>query len=244
MLEAELIAFGLSQKQAKIYLSTLDLGEAPASQVAKYCGERRLSTYSVLERLCNLKFLSCYQKKRVRIYRVNSPEVFLKHCDEQILRIQTKRDRFKDSLPDLKSSLLKNGVAAKGGHIHLIKDREFFKKRCALALKKVSEWYVIQDAEQFELFREICSLTKKVPRVILPISEHQQLRRRTRGMMARYVPDSHLTGKLHVMIIGNRVMFVLDSGKQFSAVEVEHSQISQMLKVIFLLIFKMDFFKG
>ena len=203
MLEAELIAFGLSQKQAKVYLATLELGEAPASQIAKHCGERRLSTYSLLERLCSMEFLSCYEKRRVRIYRVNSPEAFLKHCDDQILNIRAKRDRLRNFLPDIKSYLLKNGNVSSGGHINFIKDRVLFKKRCEAALRTASDWYVIQDANQFSFFREICRLTSKVPRVILPFSERRQLARGTRGMLVRYVPDSCLTGSVNLIIIVN-----------------------------------------
>ncbi len=242
MLEAELIAFGLSPKEAKVYISALELGEASASQIATHSGEPRLSTYSVLNRLQKRRFVTCYQKKRVRIYRVASPDSFLKHCDEQILTIKAKRDRLENFLPELKTYLSKNGDLAGGGHIRFIKDHHLFERRCAESLKKSNDWLVIQDAKHFHIFRGLFKQAQVTPRVILPLSEQRHLARQTAGMKVRYVPDSRLSGDVHVMIIGKRVMFVLEDEPQFSAVEIEYAPISEMLRVMFLLLFKMDFF--
>lgn len=243
MIEAELIAFGLSPKEAKIYISTLELGESPASEIANHAGEQRLSTYSVLERLCKKGFVSQYQKKRVKFFGALSPESFFRHCDEQILAIRAKKDRLKDFLPLLEDYFSQNKHNYDGARINLIKDRHLFMERCLSCLNQYPEWWVFQNANNLDLLSGIFRKTKIVPRVVLPLSEHYRLASLVKGMQVKYVPDSYLVGEVYVMIMGSKVMFVLEEEPCFSAIELEHAAISDMLRVIFLLLFKMDFFE-
>lgn len=242
MIEAELIAFGLSPKEAKVYIAALELGESPASEIANYAGEQRLSTYSILERLCKKGFVSQYQKKRVKFFRALSPESFLKHCDEQILAIRAKKDRLNDFLPLLKEYFSKSDHTCDGAHMNLIKDKHLFVERCLSHLNNCPEWWVFQDVNNLDLLVGIFRKTKNVPRVIMPLSEHYRLAPLLKGMQVKYVPNSYLVGEVNVMIIGSKVMFVLEDEPRFSAIELEHAAISDMLRAIFLMLFKMDFF--
>ncbi len=244
MIESELISFGLSPKEAKVYVALLELSEAPASKIAKQAGEPRLSTYSILERLCFKQLVTQYQKKRVKIFRALSPQSFLAHCDDQILRIRAKRDRVVDFMPLLEDYFSQHGENGDAGaNIQVIKDRNLFKKTVISYLDQYSDWFVIQDAAHFDLFREIFKKSKIVPRVILPFSEHNRLATRARGMEVKYVPDSCLRGPLNLMIVGDKAFFVMAEEPCFSAIEINHIHISEMMKVMFMLLFRMDFFK-
>lgn len=43
---------GFTAKEAKIYLAALELGNAPASSIARHCGENRVTVYTILKDLC------------------------------------------------------------------------------------------------------------------------------------------------------------------------------------------------
>lgn len=43
--------YGLSEKEAKVYLTTLQLGSAPGSSIARNAGENRATVYTLLKEL-------------------------------------------------------------------------------------------------------------------------------------------------------------------------------------------------
>ena len=245
MLEAELIAFGLSPREAKVYMATLKLGEAPASAVAKQCSMRRLSTYSILERLRSRNFLTCYQNRRSRIYRVAEPEAFLKHCDDQISKICAKKDRFQKVLPRLKGSFLspKAFNSAGGRTTRFIHDRALFENICVSALKDSLDWFVFHDGLMWRLLETLHHQAPIVPRLLVPFSQKHTLSKYAEGVRIHYIPDAQLNGAVNFMIIGSKVMFVLQDGEEFSAVEIDHPSIAQALKVFFLLLWNVKFFQ-
>ncbi|USN54328.1 MAG: hypothetical protein H6765_07295 [Candidatus Peribacteria bacterium] len=48
---AVLKRYGLSEKEAKIYLTTLELGSAPASTIGRRAGIKRVTAYALLQDL-------------------------------------------------------------------------------------------------------------------------------------------------------------------------------------------------
>src|SRR5258705_13289394 len=73
----QLIAFGLSDKEAKIYLALLELELATVHEVAKQSGINRSSAYVVLESLKRKGFVGISEDKNVRQYVAASPETLL-----------------------------------------------------------------------------------------------------------------------------------------------------------------------
>ncbi len=43
--------YGFSEKEAKVYLASLQLGSAPGSTIARHAGEKRVTVYSLLKEL-------------------------------------------------------------------------------------------------------------------------------------------------------------------------------------------------
>ncbi len=245
MFESALIAFGLSPREAKVYLATLKLGEGSASVVAKHCDFPRLSAYSILERLCSMHVMTCYQRKRVRVYRAAAPEAFLKHCDEQVSSIQAKKERFRDVLPEIKSSFLNghSGEMVDGGRIRFFEDRRLFEKICLEAVNDSPDWYVAHDGSLWNFFSKLVERAEVTPRLLLPFSQKSVLSKYVQGLEVRYVPDARLRGPVNFMIMGRHAMFILQEKETFLAVEVDHLSVTHMLKMFFLLLWDVDFFE-
>lgn len=64
---------GLNDKEAKVYLSTLEIGQSPASEIAIKAGLKRPTTYVVLDNLIKKGFAAIRKTKTVEMYCVIDP---------------------------------------------------------------------------------------------------------------------------------------------------------------------------
>ena len=74
MLNDKLEKFGLSNKEAKVYLSLLELGTSVVSDVAKKSQINRSTAYVLLESLAKHGLVSISERKNVRLYTPAPPE--------------------------------------------------------------------------------------------------------------------------------------------------------------------------
>jgi len=77
MLTKNLIDFGLSEKEAKVYVTALELETATANEIAKKSGVNRSSTYVVIESLKKQGLISVTEGEIVKQYSATPPEVLL-----------------------------------------------------------------------------------------------------------------------------------------------------------------------
>lgn len=88
--------FGLKEKEAKVYLVLLELGEAKAHTIAHKAGIARPTAYDILEKLSTDGLVGAYDKKKIRHYTANEPEKIKQNLLE-------KQRAFDMVLPELKS---------------------------------------------------------------------------------------------------------------------------------------------
>ena len=87
-MKQELIEYGLSEKEAKLYLLCLKLGETTANRLIELSGFARGTAYDVLERLKSRGLLSSFIKGKVTYFRANDPDVLVKSLEEKKTNIQ------------------------------------------------------------------------------------------------------------------------------------------------------------
>lgn len=90
----KLIEFGLSEKEAKVYLATLELGEGSVQAIAAQAGIHRVSTYDLLENLRAKGFVFEAQQGKRRIIRPVEPE-------QVAAAIRSKEQQFSLLVPEL-----------------------------------------------------------------------------------------------------------------------------------------------
>lgn len=90
MLVKTLEQFGFNQRQAKIYLACLELGEAPASSIARFCNENRLTSYSILKELLKKWFIFEISKNNINYYTAVSPEKIFKDYQDKLSILEKK----------------------------------------------------------------------------------------------------------------------------------------------------------
>ena len=86
--------FGLNEKEAKVYLACLELGQAPVSSIARNIKEQRVTTHYILKGLVAKGIAQSFVKNKSAFYSVIQP-------DKLFQNRETKIEIFKEKLPEL-----------------------------------------------------------------------------------------------------------------------------------------------
>ncbi|MEI6425904.1 MAG: helix-turn-helix domain-containing protein [Candidatus Absconditabacteria bacterium] len=86
--------YGFSEKEAKVYLTALELGSSPASTIARRSEIKRVTVYTILEDLKKKGVSSDTNKGDVKYYSVISPDTLLRQLEQ-------KYESFKAKVPEL-----------------------------------------------------------------------------------------------------------------------------------------------
>jgi len=96
MIKSALQSFGLNQKEVKVYLACLELGQARVSEIAKKSAVERTNCYSILDKLMSLGLVFEIKLKGRRQIAAEPPEKIE-------LLLQDRQQKIKQVLPELKS---------------------------------------------------------------------------------------------------------------------------------------------
>ncbi len=93
---------GLSEKEAKIYLATLELGQASVQQIANKAKVNRVTAYPVLEALTKKGFVSTFEQDNKNYYIASEPESLKSIFNIKRKELEESEKYFDMLLPDLK----------------------------------------------------------------------------------------------------------------------------------------------
>jgi len=92
---------GLSEKEAKVYLAALELGEDSVQNIAKKAGVNRATTYVILEKLMGLGLISTYEKDKKTVFVAQDPKELVNLLEEERQGIESREKELKDNLNQL-----------------------------------------------------------------------------------------------------------------------------------------------
>jgi len=98
----ELQKIGLSDKEARVYLANLGLGQSSVQNIAHKAGVNRATTYVVLESLIKKGLCSTFSQKKKTYYIANDPELLTTLFKIQKKEIDEKEKYFASLLPQFK----------------------------------------------------------------------------------------------------------------------------------------------
>ncbi|MFA6422577.1 MAG: helix-turn-helix domain-containing protein [Candidatus Buchananbacteria bacterium] len=84
MLEKIINSFNFEEKEAKVYLASLELGNAKVSEIAKKCGLNRITVYEILKRLRSRGYAFSLTKNNIITFRVVDPDKLMKKMEEKL----------------------------------------------------------------------------------------------------------------------------------------------------------------
>lgn len=95
MLTNILESLGLNEKEAKVYLSSLEIGSSPVSQIALKAKINRVTTYDILEKLVKKGLINFFVKNKIKFFSATDPELVVNEFKKRAEELQK-------ALPDLK----------------------------------------------------------------------------------------------------------------------------------------------
>ena len=103
MIKEKLIALGLTEKEARVYLALSELGSAVVSDIAKKAEIHRSTTYVILEALAKRGLVVAVKQRGATLYRGTPPDQLVRHFEGTAKQYAGLVDAAKKLLPDLKT---------------------------------------------------------------------------------------------------------------------------------------------
>ncbi len=94
--EEALVELGLTNNEARVYLTLLGKGEMPANEMARLSGVHRVNVYDIIDRLLKKGLIAAAIKTNKYYYKASDPR-------DLALMLEEKKDRLNEVLPKLKS---------------------------------------------------------------------------------------------------------------------------------------------
>lgn len=102
-IEKELESIGLSEKEAKVYRASLEIGNGTASEIAIKSGVNRATTYFTLENLMKKGLISASNNEKKQIFFAENPSQIQKLLTKQKWEIEQKEKTVKTLVKKLAS---------------------------------------------------------------------------------------------------------------------------------------------
>lgn len=99
----QLIKVGLSEKEAKVYLATLELGAETAQRIARKAGVNRATTYVILQGLMKKGMTSTFSKGKKTFFSAEPPEQLDHLLRKQEEDIFEQRRDLEKIIPELRA---------------------------------------------------------------------------------------------------------------------------------------------
>jgi sugar-specific transcriptional regulator TrmB len=98
-----LLKFGLSYKEAKLYVALLEIGSSVVSDIAKKTDMNRSTTYVLLESLVQRGLISISEKNSIKVYTPSPPDRLVQYLQEHVKKYTELIGVAQSLLPELRS---------------------------------------------------------------------------------------------------------------------------------------------
>lgn len=135
----ELQDIGLSEKEARVYLALLELGQNTAEKLAKHAKVNRSTTYVQLESLMKMGLVSTHEEGKKTVFAPESPQLLQRFITMQKDRIEARERDLANLLPALMQQYEsagerpvvrffpgKDGILSVREEVLLMKDKKLF----------------------------------------------------------------------------------------------------------------------
>lgn len=103
MIARELEKLGLSDKEALVYIASLELGPSPVQIIARKAEVNRATTYVMIEALLQKGLMSTFEKGKKMMYTAEKPERLHRIVHSERASVDEKEQVIKRLLPDLEA---------------------------------------------------------------------------------------------------------------------------------------------
>mgnify|MGYP006279547871 CR=1 FL=1 len=235
-----MIDFGLSDKEADIYLICLKAGEATANRISSLSNFPRSTTYDILEKLKHQGFITTTIKDKKTFFIANNPNTILMHLDEAERRFledsANKKRKFNEILPKLEN--LQNKINAKPtaevfeGIVSLSKVLDDISENADEILIIGSQENAVENiGYRVDRFKNKRKLRKIKTRQILDDTKETREAKIDKSAQFRFL-DSLIDSKEATFIYNDIVVHLIIS-HEISAIRIKSKEYADSRKIIF-----------
>lgn len=245
MYQKELEQLGLSEKEAKVYLASLELGADTAQNIAKKAGINRATAYVQIDQLKEKALMSEFEKGKKTLYVSESPSRLTSLFDTLEASLELKKAELERVLPSLQHLFEGMGERPRVRFFEGLEGMKFIKEDLVRAKdKKVYSFVNLDNIGEYNpdfenehvayrmkhgIFNNI--IYTRDAGEILNYSDPTKLRE------AHYLPKEEYPFTADISIYDNKVVFEGYRHKIIGII-IENDEIAQTLKAIFLGLWK------
>lgn len=236
-LELKLGELGLAEKEAKVYLASLELGSGAVQEIAKKANINRATTYVIIEKLMKKGLMSSVEKGKKTYFQVEDPKRLLTLLEEQEEGLKRKEEEFKKYLPELETLFNiaeeKPKVRFFEGKEGLIAIREdYFKAKDKEVLGFFAideEKNVFSEEERKEAFKK--RIEKEIKLKVLHTSS-ERVGKKMEFTVDRFIPEDKFPLSSSFIIYDDKIGIVSLKGKLVGVI-IENREISNTFRSVF-----------
>lgn len=244
-LEEKIKKLGLSDKEAKVYLALIELGQASPSEVASYSGVNRATTYVILEELRKKGLATSLEKNKKIHFIAESPERLKNLFETEKEKLEENFSDLKNVLPDLEKLYESRGERPK---VRFFEGKEGIAaiREDVLKVKTNYFYQIVPIDESYRFFppkpndhRE--KMAKKLSKILRKTIYTTKKGRIFPEKSGKLDFNKFLSGEkfsTEVVIYGKKVALVAHKNKPIGII-IEDEVISHTVKVIFEIIWKL-----
>lgn len=242
LFEDDLMKLGLSDKEARVYVASLELGPSPVQTIAQKSGVKRATTYVAIESLSDRGLMSSFLKGKKTLFTAEPPKNLVSLLEEEKLRIEDKQKILGSILSDLIALGAASGGEPRVSFFQGVEGLRAIHEDILVTRDKSLENIVSLDdalkvtppSRHVESFRE--KLEKRGVNVRILFSSKQGNihlpERLLKKWSLRRVPENRLPLHGEVTLYGDKVAAFSYRGKIFGAI-IESKEITQTVRVLF-----------
>ncbi len=240
--EKALENLGLSEKEAKIYLALLELGQASAYKIAQKAQVKKPTAYVLLDELRKKGLVMILPKDKTQMFVAKSPEEFFSNARHRV------RDAV-ETLPEILSLMRKENSVQTTYYEkdHGLKQALSY-KIAENAGKEVVGFYALMENVSPEIYDMSWNWARKMRennitlRGFVPVHDTTTDYRKADkeyGREMRELPYEDYSSETSIDVMGNFVRIVDLTKESPQAVIIENERTAKMLKQIFEMMWKL-----
>lgn len=245
MYEPYLKNLGLSEKEAIVYLASLELGSSTIQEIARKSQISRSTAYEVIESLMKKGLMIDLTKGKKRYFFAERPERLLSLIDIKQRELEGQKKELKAILPELQELAR---LSRERPRVKFYEGKEGIKRIQEDILKtknlgSIEELIPLDDA--YQLFpphprdhRHYMGKKIKVPERMVYTSKRGAILPPEKGPIeTRFIPIEEFPSHTEIAIYGDKVAFV-SFGRRVIGMILESADIANTLKCMFNLLWK------
>lgn len=101
--ENQLAKLGFSDKEAKVYLASLEIGPSPVQKISQKAGVKRATTYVMIQSLMDRGLMSSYEKGKKTFFAAEKPSRLNNIIENERASVESRKAILDEILPTLLS---------------------------------------------------------------------------------------------------------------------------------------------